>query len=347
MGNASQSAVDDFADFVASGDVEVGASNLQSQAGDAAEPEPKPVKKPAPPKPAARQADVPEGDGEGEGEGSEDLEHAEDTGDAAGDGEGDEEDVPKPKKSMTPSERIRDLNKRLRQSERLRQADKDHFELRLSAIEKGGLQNGNSAVNSDAIGEAPSPLDTEKYPLGHLDDRYIEDKLEWLAAKKAAEQADAVLQRQQETERSQQVQQAQTRLLEKVDEVATRGMELYDDFQEVVVEAGMRGDWPLDQTTFEAAHEADNGAQILYELSQDPVEAKRIANLSPLGQLKFVQARDAEITAKSKPRRIPGAGEPPQTQPRGANSKTQIRPDTDNLDEFAKLWESDAKKSRN
>jgi hypothetical protein len=79
----------------------------------------------------------------------------------------------------------------------------------------------------------------------------------------------------------------------------TRGDELYEDFQESVVEAGMRGDWLLSQPTFEAAHEADNGAQILYELSQDKKEAKRVAGLSPFQQMKFVQERDAEIgTAK-------------------------------------------------
>jgi hypothetical protein len=42
----------------------------------------------------------------------------------------------------------------------------------------------------------------------------------------------------------------------------------------------MRGDWDLSQPTFEAAHEVDNGAQILYELSQDKKEAKRVARLS-------------------------------------------------------------------
>jgi hypothetical protein len=212
----------------------------------------------------------------------------------------------------------------------------------LDALEKR-LQGGGGGGKSSEIGEAPDPNDAAKYPLGHLDDRYIEDKLEWLAETKAAGKADAVLQRQQEGEQQKQAEQAHAQLLEKVDDLSTRGSELYDDFQEAVVESGMRGDWRLDQPTFEAAHEAENGARILYELSQDKAEAKRVAALSPYGQMKFVMDRDAEISAGAKPRRIPGAGAPPATQTRGANSSTRINPATSNLDDFEKAWEADAK----
>ena len=132
-------------------------------------------------------------------------------------------------------------------------------------------------------------------------------------------------------------------MLEKVDILTTRGSEKYDDFQETVVDAGMRGDWRLEQATFEAAYEAYNGAQILYELSQDKKEAARVAGLSPYQQMRFVMDRDAEITAKGKPRTKPGAGEPPATQTRGANSSARINPATDNLDDFEKAWEADAK----
>jgi hypothetical protein len=165
-----------------------------------------------------------------------------------------------------------------------------------------------------------------------------------LAEKKATERADAVLQRQQEYEQAQAAQAQQQDLLVKVDELAVRGIDLYDDFQESVVEAGMKGDWDLSQATFEAAHEADNGAQILYELSQDKDEASRVAKLSPYQQLKFVQARDAEITQGKSPRRIPKAGDPPRNTARGANSRTHISPATENLDDFEKAWEADAKK---
>jgi hypothetical protein len=135
-------------------------------------------------------------------------------------------------------------------------------------------------------------------------------------------------------------------LLDVVDDLSAKGSELFEDFQETVVEAGMRGDYDLAQPTFEACAEADNGAQILYDLSQDRKEASRVAKLSPLGQLKYVLERDAEISGGRKGRTKPQAGAPPKNQAKGANSKMQINPATDNLGDFEKAWEQDEKKSK-
>lgn len=289
-------------------------------------------------KPAAAAAEKAKGVGEpGEGDEDEGTEGAEGDEDEIDE----EEEVPKPKPKA--SERIQELNKRLRQSERLRLADANRLDAFEAALKNGGLPGGAGGGNSPAIGEAPDPRDTEKYPLGHLDDRYIEDKLEWLAESKAAARADAVLQRQQGDEQQRQAEVAHAALLEKVDDLSTRGSEQYDDFQEAVVESGMRGDWRLDQPTFEAAHEAEHGAQILYELSQDKAEAKRVAALSPYGQTKFVLERDAEIGAGKQPRKIPRAGAPPETTTKGANSRTRIDPATSDLRAFEKAWLADEK----
>jgi hypothetical protein len=167
-----------------------------------------------------------------------------------------------------------------------------------------------------------------------------------LADQKATAQADSILQRQQEIERGADAEAQQRDLLEKVDDLSVKGSELFDDFQEEVVEAGMRGDWKLQQATFEACHEADNGAQILYELSQDPKEALRVSRLSNYQQMKFVQERDAEIGTGKKGRTKPKAGEPPKNTPRGANSKTQINPATENLNDFETAWKQDEKRSK-
>jgi hypothetical protein len=216
---------------------------------------------------------------------------------------------------------------------------------RLENLEKL-LQGGNSGGNPPGGNAAPDPTDTDKYPLGHLDDRYIEDKLEWLADQKASQKAESVLQRQQERDNQLAAEQQQRELLTKVDNLATKGTELFDDYQESVVEAGMRGDWDLSQETFEAAHDAENGAQILYDLAQNKAEAARVARLSPYQQLKYVMDRDTEISKAKSGRKIPKAGDPPTHTARGANSRTQISGATDNLDDFEKAWEQDAKRGR-
>lgn len=349
----------EFEAFEAAGTVEVGDSNLdagKTGEGDKSEKtgeadEAKPAKRRGPPKEAAKAAAPAKGAEEGEeGDEKPPKKAAKTSEEEAGDEEekpaktGEEEDEDeeeeKPKKSeRKPSDRIRELTKRLRTSENLRAGMED----RLSALEKGGLPKTPGADRSDSQElPAPDPTDTEKYPLGHLDDRYIEDKLEWLTDKKAAERADAVLLRQQEAETIRAQERQQQDLLGKVDDLAERGSDI-EDFQESVIEAGMRGDWDLSQATFEAAHEVDNGAQILHELSQDKKEASRVAKLSNFQQMKFVQERDAEIEKAKGGRKIPKAGAPPENQARGANSKTQINPATDNLDDFEKAWERDAK----
>lgn len=328
----------EFDDFMASGDVEVGSEVAAAK-------EDQPAKRRGPPKmKEAPAADDQGDDDQGDDQGDDDQNDDQDSDDQGGDDQDGEGDDDQQRQRRKPSDRIRELTRRNRELQRqLEGRGNSELLARLENLERG-LQGENRGGNQPVETPEPDPTDTDKYPLGHLDDRYIEDKLEWLADKKATERADAVLQRQQEYEKSQAVERQQQEILVKVDDLAARGADLFDDFQESVVEAGMRGDWVLSQATFEAAHEAEHGAQILYDLAQDKAEAKRVANLSPYQQLKFVQERDAEIAKGKQPRRVPQAGDPPRNPARGANSRTSISPATDNLDDFEKAWANDAKK---
>ena len=327
MGIESNQSTPEFDEFLAAGEVEVGKGVDVEKTEEKDE---KPEKRRGPPKPAPTVEDTSEEEDDAENE--------------EGDEE-DEEEQPKPKKSAKDHQIERLKREKAQLARQLREnGANSELSRRLEAIESR-LTGGNGGDTKTAAKPAPDPSDTAKYPLGHLDDRYIEDKLEWLADQKAAAQADAVLQRQQENERNDAVSRQQAEILDKVDDISAKGSELYDDFQETVVDAGMRGEWKLQQATFEACHEADNGAQILYELSQDPKEALRVSRLSPYQQMKFVQERDAEIAGGKKGRTKPKAGEPPKNQARGANSRTHISPATDNLNDFEKAWEADAKRN--
>ncbi len=347
---------DDFEAFVSSGEVEVGDSNAAPSAN-----EEKPRKRATPPVPAkkaetAAASASDDGDddeknkqGGGADDGDEGDDGAGNADDQGGADDGDEgDDVPNENREgyikRLKRERAEARRKAREAEARLSALEGSGIAERLARLENWGLPAGNAGGKSETdIGKAPDPTDTAKYPLGHLDDQYVEDKLDWLATKKAAEKADAALQRQQEAERTQAQQREQQVLLQKVDTLAAKGNELFDDFQESVVESGMKGEWKLTQTTFEAAAEADHGAQILYELAQNPKEADRVASLPLIQQLRFVDKRNAEIAEKAKSKKIPGAGAPPSTQTRGASSKVRINPATENLDDFEKAWEADAK----
>jgi len=316
-----------FADMAGSGDVEVGDTNLASAAGT--EEQPEPAKKPltgaakaAHEAKQAREAAANADEQDGQDDGSDQSDEGDDNGD---------QNEPKRK---TPSDRIKELTRRNREYERRFEA----MEAQLNSLKNPSGQQPEKQDKYAAIGKAPDPNDQAKYPLGHLDEKYVEDAIDYRVKKAAIDQADAALQRQQE-QRQQQSQEQQTqRLQQQVVDLSTKGEELFDDFREDVVETGMRGEWDLSQPTFEACAEAENGAEILRELSQDKKEATRVAKLSPYQQALFVSKRDAELSAGRKARTKPGAGAPPKTNTRGANSSHRINPATENLDDFEKAW---------
>lgn len=251
------------------------------------------------------------------------------------DSEDEETEAPKPKK--TASERIKELNRKLRETERAREVDRKGFEARLERIEKGDLTQDNSGGNQDDARVAPDPKDQEKYPLGSLDDRYIQDAIDFKAEEAAKRMVDSLLQRQEQSAEQEAAEKLISDLRSRADDVAAKGSEIHDDYQEVVLEAGLRGEYDLTQVTFEAAAEAEHGAMILYGLATDPKEASRVANLSPFQQLKYVSEKNAEIAKGGSGRRIPKAGNPPDNSLRGRSKRTTISPATQNFEEFERL----------
>lgn len=249
-----------------------------------------------------------------------------------------EEDQPKPKK--TASERIRELNRKLRETERAREADRRGFEARLEKLEKPDLTEENSDGKKDDARKPPDPNDLKKYPLGSLDDRYIQDAIDFKAEEAAKKMVDSLLQRQEQSEAEVEAEKQILELRSKADDVAAKGSEIHDDYEDVVVAAGLRGDYDLTQVTFEAAAEAEHGAQILYDLATDPKEAARVAKLSSYQQLKYVSEKNAEFAGKRSGKKIPGANPPPDTTPRGRSKRTTISADTTNFAEFERLASS-------
>lgn len=323
----------DFDEFQANGgDVEVGDSNLASTKGKDGEGDPEPPKRPltgaakaARDAKEAREAAAAKPDAnEGDEEGDEDE-----------DGEEDENG----KKRRAPSDRIRELTKRARTAER----NFDTLRAEIEALKNPAGQKQEPQDKYAALGPKPNPQDEAKYPLGHLDEKYVEDAMDWKVAKTAIDQADAALQRQQEQRQNQSREKEAERIQSTIETLSTKGEELHDDFRELVVDGGMKGEWDLGQPTFEAAAEVDHGATILYNLANDTKEATRVANLSARQQILYVEAQNAEIEAKTKGRKIPRAGEPAATRVRGTNGSKRIDPGTENLDDFEKAWEADAK----
>lgn len=251
-------------------------------------------------------------------------------------GEGDEgnEAEPKPRPKRKTAEYIRETKRELRETK----GQLAQLQQRLAEIENGGLPRNQNDGNSPDTSGRPDPTDTEKYPLGVLDDGYTADLIEWTADQKVKAALSEIDQNKKASEATQRQLAHVAELQAKVDSLAEKGSEIFDDYEELVVEGAKAGDYALTETTFTAAAEAENGPTILYNLANDPAEAKRVAALTPFQQLKYVAEKDAEITAKKpKARTAPKAGTPPENLPRGRNASAPIRADTDNLDDFRKL----------
>lgn len=241
------------------------------------------------------------------------------------------EEAPRPAKGA--KERIKDLVKEKRELQRELERERIKNELRAELKLPGDEINLRAGATSgnNVPRVAPDPSDLQKYPLGALDDRYVEDKIAF-----GIESAlGSVLQRQQENAQKAEAERVATENLKKAEAVVQKGSELYDDFDEVVWEAGKRGEYPMSEPTFLAITEAEHGAEIAYALASDKAEAARVAGLSPYQQLKYVSDKNAEFAARTKPR-LPKAGTPPAHQSRGTSGKFSVAPDTDDLEAFSR-----------
>ena len=346
----------DFAAFEAAGTVEVGAPSPNA---------PAPAPRRAPPKPAVAPAagggadeggnDGADGGNADAGGGADDefdlgnLGDDDDDGGEGGQGEGGDDDGDEGDgRRETPEGRIKRIKRERAEAKRERdEARAEALRLRQEneALKNGGLPTPQTPANSiDKLGPEPDPNDQAKYPLGTFDAQYIKDSAAWSVKFALAQERDADLQRQQESQIQQRQQQQQQKLLDTVKSVSDKGSAIYDDFQTVVVDAGMKGSWDLSQATFEAAAEVDHGARILYNLAKNPTEATRVSKLSPFQQARYVDQKNTEIAERIAARKRPKAGAPPTTHARGGNSRTAISPATDNLDDFEKLFDRAGKK---
>lgn len=244
-----------------------------------------------------------------------------------------EEPTKKPKK--TASERIKELNRLLGEERRTNRALQEGYEARLERLEKG-LSAEKSDDNKKTERVAPDPDDLDKYPLGRLDDRYIEDKIAYSAALQVDKALGSALQRQQESDMHTEAERMATEAKTKIADISEKGTALFDDFVEVAIESALKAEYPLEEPTFHAVAEAEHGAQILYNLAADKVEAERVAKLTPYQQVKYVMDKNAEIAGDKKPVKLPKAGDPPKNLPRGANARYDVAGDTMDIEALAK-----------
>ena len=169
------------------------------------------------------------------------------------------------------------------------------LEARLVALEAGNKAplTADKEKGKDAAAEgAPDP---KKFEYGELDANYIRALARWEAKQEIAEQT-----KTQQTETLTAQQKADKEKFEAARaEFEDKGAELYEDFDEVVMQGARDKAWPLSDTLGGVLMTSEYGARIAYELASDPKEAKRVFDLAPMRQVAWLGRREAVLEAES------------------------------------------------
>lgn len=265
------------------------------------------------------------------------------TGDEDEDEEDEPEEKPEPRRRNRKSakERIEELVAQTREQERRER----ELVRRLEALEAPKAEErivpqttafSPEGPDPDAVGADGEPV----YALGEFDPKFIRDLTKFTIAQesKAAKEAQAQEARmtQAELER-QQVQDHYLKNLEEVEKELPDVREAVGELAETFMDIEpMYGEYLA--TTIMAS---DYGPQIMYYLSQNIGEAQSIVASGPAAATKMIGRLEAKFLPsnnRKSNKRVSDAPPPPSGGSRGSSGRTVIRPDTDDLDAFERVF---------
>jgi hypothetical protein len=234
-------------------------------------------------------------------------------------------------KGKDTAKRIGDLTANWRSEERRANTEKeraDNLQRQLDALKNGSAKPLTSPGDTDK--SVAVPPDPAAFEYGELDTKYIA-----ALARHEAKQALAAEKADQETARQAAAADAQRQeAAEKQDRLVRAGLELHDDFDEVVMQGAREGRWDLSPHLGPLLLDSEFGAQITYDLAKDPAEAARVARLPATDQAKWLGRQEAKLeAAKSSqaggkpPPKAPQAPPPPKT-PRGNSGQFRVGADS-------------------
>lgn len=237
------------------------------------------------------------------------------SGDDAAAEAGDEDgDKPKPRRSA--QERIDELTRDKRERER-------EVEYWKAKATQSDPKPETRAEPEDADPE-PDPAD---YRYGETDPGYTKELGKWSARQEFARLS-------QESEQRTQARTVEQSWNERQQAFAKDKADYYDQVN--------RQDLPITRPMADAIRTSDAGPAVAYHLATNPDEARRIAGLTPLAQIREIGRIEARL--ETPPRgQIKTASDapPPPTQVRGQGGRFAISPDTSDFAAFEKL--ADAK----
>jgi len=161
--------------------------------------------------------------------------------------------------------------------------------------------------------------------VGFSEEEYAKQMEEYLASQIESRVDSRLTAREQE---QQQRQQHET-LQQKTSEFFRKGIDLADDFADVISNESL----PVTESMRDALFSVDKGPEILYSLAQNPAELSRIASLNPYAQAVEIGRLEARM---SMPQSRQTSSAPPPVKPLSAGGES-VKKDPDNMS--VKEWQ--------
>lgn len=237
--------------------------------------------------------------------------------DAAAEATEGQAEKPKPRKS--PQERIDEVTKQRYDAER----ERDYWrEQALRTTPTAKEQPAQAAPEDDE----PDP---NLYEYGASDVNFIRD----LARHDARQEFRKEMEKER---RTREVQDVERTFAERVRAATAK----YDDYQEVVVDGANRRAWPCTPDMADAIRTSEAGPDVAYHLAKNPEDARRIAALTPIAQIRELGRLEERLTAapKAAPAKTATDAPRPTPQVRGAGGQFTVAPDTDDFAAFEKRY---------
>jgi hypothetical protein len=235
--------------------------------------------------------------------------------------ESEQEEAEQPRKPRKPaSERIAEITAARRDAER--QADY------WRKVANGEIERPKQEVEAAPVADtdAPNPDDFE---FGDADPKYVTALVQH-SVKIALD-----------NDRSQRAESEATQETVRAWEAAQSAARTkYADYDQVVTEGAAANAWPCTREMAQALHTSELGGEVAYHLASNPDEARRIASLNPISQIRELGKLEARLgVAEASPKPKPtNAPTPPSNGARGAGGRFEVAPDTDDFAAFEKKY---------
>ena len=207
-----------------------------------------------------------------------------------------------------------------REAYRARKAQREAEELRtrLATLE---AEKTKPAAEEKGL-EAPKRPNPNDFELGRWDEKYEEALSKWAddhaeyTVKRAAETArEATKSLSEEAKATTE----NATLLARVDEVGAKGVDKYDDFEEIVQDAFEA--MPPSPDAMKELVGMENAEDVLYHIAQRPETLEKITAMTPMGQALEFGKISARLAASAKASERTTKAKPTPTQPRGESGQ--------------------------